>query len=131
MVHPDHETRVVAHRIFSVVLVPTASNPKVMGVPRTLSRAVSFFTSSASIFEKLRLEKRSSSVRLRQYNKENVTGEIEPASGNVGIIDRLKSSHSRVSSVNNPPLKNKMDEITANSDKQNLVSLAFEYTLQI
>ncbi|XP_050911184.1 protein SEMI-ROLLED LEAF 2 isoform X2 [Lathyrus oleraceus] len=120
MVHPDHETRVVAHRIFSVVLVPTASNPKVMGVPRTLSRAVSFFTSSASIFEKLRLEKRSSSVRLRQYNKENVTGEIEPASGNVGIIDRLKSSHSRVSSVNNPPLKNKMDEITANSDKQNL-----------
>ncbi|CAI8613977.1 unnamed protein product [Vicia faba] len=120
MVHPDHETRVVAHRIFSVILVPTASDPKVLGVPRTLSRAVSFFTSSASIFEKLRMEKRSSSVRLSQYNKENVAGEIEPASSNVGIIDRLKSSHSRVYSVNNPPLKNKMDEITANNDKQNL-----------
>lgn len=122
MVHPDHETRVVAHRIFSVTLVPTASDPKVLGVPRTLSRAVSFFTSSASIFDKLRLEKRSSSVR---YNRENFAGEIEPASNSVGIINRLKSSHSRVSSVNNPPLKNKMDEITAISDKQNLVSLAF------
>ncbi|CAK8543246.1 unnamed protein product [Lathyrus sativus] len=126
MVHPDHETRVVAHRIFSVVLVPTASNPKVMGVPRTLSRAVSFFTSSASIFEKLRLEKRSSSVRLSQYNKENVIGEIEPASSNVGIINRLKSSHSRFSSVNNPPLNNKMDEIAANSDKQNLDVVALK-----
>ncbi|XP_058738250.1 protein SEMI-ROLLED LEAF 2-like [Vicia villosa] len=120
MVHPDHETRVVAHRIFSVILVPTASDPKVLGVPRTLSRAVSFFTSSASIFDKLRLEKRSSSVRLSQYNRENFAGEIEPASNSIGIINRLKSSHSRVSSVNNPPLKNKMDEITANSDKQNL-----------
>ncbi|KAK2417010.1 protein SEMI-ROLLED LEAF [Trifolium repens] len=119
MVHPDHETRVVAHRIFSVILVPTASEPKASGVPRTLSRAVSFFTSSASLFEKLKLEKRSASVRLSQYNKENVVGEVEPANSNVGIINRLKSSHSRVSSVNNPPLTNKTDGITANGDNQN------------
>jgi hypothetical protein len=131
MVHPDHETRVVAHRIFSVILVPTASEPKASGVPRTLSRAVSFFTSSASLFEKLKLEKRSASVRLSQYNKENVVGEVEPANSNVGIINRLKSSHSRVSSVNNPPLTNKTDGITANGDNQNSVSLAFEYTLHI
>jgi len=117
MVHPDHETRVVAHRIFSVILVPSASDHKALGVPRTLSKAVSFFSSSASLFQKLRSQKRSSSVRLSQYNKENVT----PANNNVGIINRLKSSHSRVSSVNNPPLPNKMD----NSDNQNLVSLSF------
>jgi protein EFR3 len=123
MVHPDHETRVVAHRIFSVILVPTASDPKALGVPRTLSKTVSFFSSSASLFQKLRSQKRSSSVRLSQYNKENVT----PANNNVGIINRLKSSHSRVYSVNNPPLPNKMD----NSDNQNLVSLSFESTLQI
>ena len=120
MVHPDHETRVVAHRIFSVILVPIASDPKALGVPRTLSRAVSFFSSSASLFEKLRLEKRSSSVRLSQYNRENSAGEIEPANSNVGIINRLKSSHSRVSSVNNPPVPNKLDESTGNSNNQNL-----------
>ncbi|XP_004493505.1 protein SEMI-ROLLED LEAF 2 isoform X2 [Cicer arietinum] len=125
MVHPDHETRVVAHRIFSVIVVPTASDSKASGVPRSLSRAVSFFSSSASLFEKLRLEKRSSSVRLlSQYNKENVTGVIEPANSNVGIIDRLKSSHSRGSSVNNPPLQTKWDELTANSDNHNLEIVA-------
>ncbi|GAU30036.1 hypothetical protein TSUD_332050 [Trifolium subterraneum] len=118
MVHPDHETRVVAHRIFSVILVPTASQPKASGVPRTLSRAVSFFTSSASLFEKLKLEKRSSSVKLSRFNKENVVGEVEPANGNVGIINRLKSS-SRVSSLKNPPLTNTMDGITENGDDQN------------
>ncbi|XP_045793332.1 protein SEMI-ROLLED LEAF 2-like [Trifolium pratense] len=124
MVHPDHETRVVAHRIFSVILVPTASVPKASGVPRTLSRAVSFFTSSASLFEKLKLEKRSSSLRLSKFNKENVVGEVEPANGNVGIISRLKSSNSRVSSMNSPRFTDKMDGTTANSDNQNMKVVA-------
>ncbi|XP_010233799.1 uncharacterized protein LOC100821314 isoform X2 [Brachypodium distachyon] len=69
MVHPDHETRVAAHRIFSVVLVPSSVSPfpnspspdqhKKHEVRRTLSRAVSVFSSSAALFEKLRREKGS------------------------------------------------------------------------
>ncbi|CAL0326641.1 unnamed protein product [Lupinus luteus] len=126
MAHPDHETRAVAHRIFSVVLVPTSVFPRpyatTLGLPRTLSRAVSVFSSSAALFQKLRLEKRSSSENLRLYNKENTSGEIEPANSNGGILNKLKSSYSRVDSVNNPPLLTMEDEITANNDNKNLDS---------
>ncbi|KAM7262533.1 hypothetical protein ACFE04_000216 [Oxalis oulophora] len=63
MVCADHETRVGAHRIFSVVLVPTsvcpqtsqtARNPaKPTNIEKTLSRNVSVFSSSAALFNKL------------------------------------------------------------------------------
>uniref|UniRef100_K3YPL5 Uncharacterized protein n=1 Tax=Setaria italica TaxID=4555 RepID=K3YPL5_SETIT len=69
MVHPDHETRVAAHRIFSVVIVPSSVSPfpnlkspdqrRKHDVQRTLSRAVSVFSSSAALFDKLRWEKNS------------------------------------------------------------------------
>ncbi|KAK7396247.1 hypothetical protein VNO78_17118 [Psophocarpus tetragonolobus] len=141
MVHPDHETRGVAHRIFSVILVPTTlfphpslsvSDPKASTVPRTLSRAVSVFSSSAVLFEKLRLEKRSSSERYIQYNKVNFSGEIEPINRNVGIVNKLKSIHNRVSSVNNPPLLLEVDEIAAKKDNRNLEAAAFRLSrLQI
>eukprot|EP01018_Ginkgo_biloba_P032611 Gb_14070 [translate_table: standard] len=67
MVHPDFETRVGAHRIFSVVLVPSSASPRsgslfsdsprVHGLKRTLSRTASVFSSAAALFEKLRKEK--------------------------------------------------------------------------
>ncbi|KAK7285589.1 hypothetical protein RJT34_20365 [Clitoria ternatea] len=131
MVHPDHETRVMAHRIFLIILVPTSvfptlcssvSNVKGLNVPRTLSRAVSVFSSSAALFERLGLEKRCSSVKINQRNKEFIIGEIESANGNDvgGIINRLKSTHSRGSSVNNPHLSLEVDDITTNNDKQKL-----------
>ncbi|TKY62611.1 EFR3-like cmp44E [Spatholobus suberectus] len=141
MVHPDHETRAVAHRIFSVILVPTSvfpcsslsvSDPKASNVPRTLSRAGSVYSSSAVIFEKLRLEKRSSSEKLSRYNNGNISGEIEPVNSNVGIINKLKLTHSRVSSVNNPPLQLELDEIAANKDNWNLEAAALRLSrLQI
>ncbi|GKU88618.1 hypothetical protein SLEP1_g2859 [Rubroshorea leprosula] len=62
MVFADHETRVGAHRIFSVVLVPssvcprsqaTATHPKKKNMQKTLSRTVSVFSSSAALFHKL------------------------------------------------------------------------------
>ncbi|CAO2044524.1 unnamed protein product [Urochloa humidicola] len=66
MVHPDHETRVAAHRIFSVVIVPSSVSPfpklkspdqhRKHEIQRTLSRAVSVFSSSAALFDKLRWE---------------------------------------------------------------------------
>lgn len=102
MVHRDHETRVMAHRIFSVVLVPSSVAPrqysappmsgKAAYIPRSLSRTVSVFSSSAALFEKLRKE--------RSGSKENIPFEL--GNNNGGMLDRLKSSYSRASSIRNP-----------------------------
>ncbi|KAK9671045.1 hypothetical protein RND81_12G003000 [Saponaria officinalis] len=101
MVHKDHETRVGAHRIFSVVLVPSSVAPrqistvpvsgKAAHVPRSLSRTVSVFSSSAALFEKLRKE--------RSGSKENVLSEV---SNDSGVLNRLKSSYSRAYSIKTP-----------------------------
>ncbi|GJM97525.1 hypothetical protein PR202_ga14457 [Eleusine coracana subsp. coracana] len=71
MIHPDHEARVAAHRIFAIVLVPSSVSPSIQASPsveakkhdmqRTLSRAVSVFSSSAAIFDKLKKDKYSDS----------------------------------------------------------------------
>ncbi|XP_022756818.1 uncharacterized protein LOC111304505 isoform X5 [Durio zibethinus] len=63
MVCADNETRVGAHRIFSVVLVPASVYPfpsaatpfsnKATNMQKTLSRTVSVFSSSAALFQKL------------------------------------------------------------------------------
>ena len=63
MVYPDCETHLGAHRIFSVVLVPSSVSPcSFSGTPqsskinlhRTLSRQSSVFSSSAALFGKLK-----------------------------------------------------------------------------
>ncbi|AQK68452.1 ARM repeat superfamily protein [Zea mays] len=82
MVHPDHETRVGAHRIFSVVLVPSSVSPfpnlksldqcRKHDVQRTLSRVVSVFSSSAALFDKLRRDRNS----FREYLHEGSMNRI-------------------------------------------------------
>lgn len=99
MVHADHETRVGAHRIFSVVLVPSSVCPqpsssgtpmtKAAGIQRMLSRNVSVFSSSSALFEKLE-------------RKQNSLPEDSHADGNVNdnsILNRLKSTYSRTTST--------------------------------
>ncbi|WVZ69371.1 hypothetical protein U9M48_018168 [Paspalum notatum var. saurae] len=63
MIYPDCETRLGAHRIFSVVLVPSsvsphsfsdASHTRKIDLRRTLSRSTSVFSSSAALFGKLK-----------------------------------------------------------------------------
>ncbi|XP_027365036.1 uncharacterized protein LOC113872043 isoform X2 [Abrus precatorius] len=127
MVHPDHETRVGAHRIFSVVLVPTSVFPRPclslshlqpLGVPRTLSRAVSVFSSSAALFEKLRWEKQFSSENPSQHNKENTAIEVVPAHSEGGILNRLKSTYSQVYNASGTLQLTAVDEImTDNANK--------------
>lgn len=109
MVHPDHETRVAAHRIFSVVLVPSSVCPRpcssglqsmtASDLPRTLSRTVSVFSSSAALFQKLRNEKVSSLENGLPDMKDSslVDGEQESVSN--GMLSRLKSSYSRAYSI--------------------------------
>ncbi|XP_022152010.1 uncharacterized protein LOC111019828 isoform X3 [Momordica charantia] len=124
MVHPDHETRVAAHRIFSVVLVPSAVYPrpgssdfesmKASDLPRTLSRTVSVFSSSAALFQKLRNEKFSLLENGRPDTKDSslTNGEQEGVSN--GMLSRLKSSYSRAYSMRSSgPLKT--DETTMNN----------------
>ncbi|XVF56139.1 hypothetical protein PTKIN_Ptkin06aG0092900 [Pterospermum kingtungense] len=120
MVHPDHETRIGAHRIFSVVLVPSSVCPqpspgtpvanKASAIPRTLSRTVSVFSSSAALFEKLRKEKSCSREIACLENQENVSSEGELTNSDNGILSRLKSSYSRAYSSRNLPVALATDE---------------------
>ncbi|KAJ6968139.1 hypothetical protein NC653_036168 [Populus alba x Populus x berolinensis] len=113
MVHPDHETRVGAHRIFSVVLVPSSVSPcpsstnRVSDLSRTLSRTVSVFSSSAALFDKLRRDKTSTRENVFQDSKNNAH-EGEQISN--GMLARLQSSTSRVYSMKNPLVPSTSDE---------------------
>ncbi|XP_030495163.2 protein SEMI-ROLLED LEAF 2 isoform X1 [Cannabis sativa] len=115
MVHPDHETRVGAHRIFSVVLVPSSVFPrslpssvsdskKASDFPRTLSRTVSVFSSSAALFEKLRKEK--------FLSQDNVVEETKDIS--TGTLDRLKSSY-----LSSYSMRNLQDSIVTEENSTN------------
>ncbi|XP_024019088.1 uncharacterized protein LOC21388445 isoform X2 [Morus notabilis] len=113
MVHPDHETRVGAHRIFSVVLVPSSvfprSSPSIleskkgMDLPRTLSRTVSVFSSSAALFEKLRKEKFLSQENVFEDAQENFFSFDESRDTNIMSLKTLNSSYSRAYSMKNLP----------------------------
>nr|XP_016449646.1 PREDICTED: uncharacterized protein LOC107774580 isoform X4 [Nicotiana tabacum] len=118
MVHPDHETRVGAHRIFSVVLVPSSVSPqkipedthqrKATDFSRALSRTVSVFSSSAALFGKLR-DQRSSSA-------ENITLETEQKDNNSGMLNRIKSTYSGVYNTIGSPAP--VGECTNKSSKE-------------
>lgn len=111
MVHPDHETRVGAHRIFSVVLVPSSVFPrssssssipeskKALDLPRTLSRTVSVFSSSAALFEKLRKEKFSPQENVFQDDQENVVSMGETSDTNSGTLSTFSASYTEENSI--------------------------------
>ncbi|XP_038992706.1 protein SEMI-ROLLED LEAF 2-like [Hibiscus syriacus] len=117
MVHPDHEIRIGAHRIFSVVLVPSSVCPqpssglmkKASGIPRTLSRTVSVFSSSAALFEKLRKEKSFSRENACLVNKETAANEEQQVNSQNGILIKLKS-YSRAYGSRSPLVSSAIDE---------------------
>lgn len=122
MVHPDHEIRLGAHRIFSVVLVPTSVAPHLSashsdtkkGSSLTLSRTVSVFSSSAALFEKLQMDKNNS-----QEDKEKV---LEDEGAKNGMLNRLKSSYSRVYSMKTPVAPLVSDEKSERDSNKEAVS---------
>ncbi|KHG10450.1 Protein EFR3 [Gossypium arboreum] len=129
MANRDHETRVGAHRIFSVVLVPssvcpclpsaTPSSKRASNLQKTLSRTVSVFSSSAALFQKLGTEGKEKSVDNKVGNINGISMQDRLSSkkhhstinenGTVGmdstkpqspsIVNRLKSSYSRAYSI--------------------------------
>ncbi|MBA0635318.1 hypothetical protein Godav_000057 [Gossypium davidsonii] len=136
MVHPDHEVRVGAHRIFSVVLVPSSVCPhpsstrgvklKASSIPRTLSRTVSVFSSSAALFEKLRREKSFSRENASLENKENIASEEQLEISQNEILIRLKSSYSKAYSSRSPPVSSEADENPLSNSNTEYVSILLE-----
>lgn len=126
MSHPDYETRVGAHRIFSVVLVPSSVRPfkgstipesikKATDLQRTLSRTVSVFSSSAALFEKLKKQTHTSQENFNQGEKENMIEE-EQRNRNSGMLEKIRSSYSRVYSI-----KPSVDEDLMNKTNKEVV----------
>lgn len=121
MLHPDHETRIGAHQIFSVVLVPSSVSPQLDShlldskknaeFPRTLSRTVSVFSSSAALFEKLKKQRNNSKENLHELNKEKVPDDVNSTSG---VFNRIKSSYSRTYSIRSSPAPD-ADSLTKSS----------------
>lgn len=128
MVHPDHETRIGAHRIFSVVLVPSSVCPRPCSAPettkstdlsRTLSRTVSVFSSSAALFEKLRKDRSSSRESIGQ---DFIEGELRSSSS--GMLSRLRSSYSRVYSMKSLPALSTSDGVPKSDSAKELEAVS-------
>ncbi|GFY96226.1 Uncharacterized protein Acr_11g0005320 [Actinidia rufa] len=134
MVHPDHETRIGAHRIFSVVLVPSSVRARTSSaVPesknaadlaRTLSRTVSVFSSSAALFQKLRNDRSSSRENADQENKEKLVTEGQQRNDNNGMLNRIKSTYSRVYSIRNSPALPTADDDSMNNSNKELEAVS-------
>ncbi|XP_008784320.2 protein SEMI-ROLLED LEAF 2-like isoform X1 [Phoenix dactylifera] len=122
MVHPDRETHVGAHRVFSVVLVPSSVCPrpssasvglyKKQDLQRTLSRAVSVFSSSAALFGKLRRDVFSLRESTCQDNVDKVSNsdDGQQNSSNDAKLYKLQSSQSRMRSVKGTSLPSISEE---------------------
>ncbi|XP_042019901.1 protein SEMI-ROLLED LEAF 2-like [Salvia splendens] len=99
MLHPDHQTRIGAHQVFSVVLVPSSVCPQPSSdasrtdLLRSLSRTVSVFSSSTALFQKLQNQ--------RTPPRENCTELNGDEQG--GVLNRIKSTYSRVYSFRSSP----------------------------
>ncbi|XP_042398166.1 protein SEMI-ROLLED LEAF 2-like isoform X1 [Zingiber officinale] len=125
MVHPDRLTHVDAHRIFSVVLVPSSVRPRSSGteapmsadLQRSLSRTVSVFSSSAALFGKLRREKYSFNQTGLQdnVNRVSLNGDGQAVSNNDSRMQKLQSTLSRLRSTVNPPPSNTDPNLSNNS----------------
>ncbi|KAM2531145.1 hypothetical protein PS1_028926 [Malus domestica] len=126
MVCVDHETRVGAHRIFSVVLVPSSVCPRPCAatpitteknnIGRTLSRTVSVFSSSAALFEKLNKGSHSQQ-NIGQELKDKVVIQEEAKVPNESMLNRLKSKFSsrRHPSATSDPVGNEDASVSNHS----------------
>ncbi|CAL1371684.1 unnamed protein product [Linum trigynum] len=135
MVYDDHETRVGAHRVFSVVLVPSSVCPrtgngsiianKSADIQRMLSRTVSVFSSSAALFEKLKRESNSSITNTKDESNDKFMDCYDgPMKNSPSMMSRLKSSYSRAYSIQEPtpPLPGDLSTMSV-TEKEQIVSL--------
>ncbi|THG22897.1 hypothetical protein TEA_026944 [Camellia sinensis var. sinensis] len=128
MVCLDYETRLGAHRVFSVVLVPssvcprrssTTSSAKAADIQRTLSRTASVFSSSAALFEKMKKEQSSPQENLCRESKDKIVDGEDEKINNQSMLNRLKSSYSRAYSMK----RNSLSVDTDQEPPQEAISL--------
>ncbi|KAK1267713.1 hypothetical protein QJS04_geneDACA015603 [Acorus gramineus] len=151
MVYPDSETRVGAHRIFSVVLVPSSVCPhpcsvssdssKTYDLQRTLSRTVSVFSSSAALFEKLRKERYSFRENARQDGVDNIAANENGQTQSNNDVKLYKmQSNGRINSTRGVPRSSTLDRnsagnfikelaISPENTPQNYEAIAHTYSL--
>ncbi|XP_020242188.1 uncharacterized protein LOC109820429 isoform X1 [Asparagus officinalis] len=137
MVHPDHETRLGAHRIFSVVLVPSSVSPHLSDAPelakydlqRTLSRTTSVFSSSAALFQKLKRDKSSfreasqgQDGQLKSSNDPKLP-RLQSSKSRFFSIKRLQSSKSRMYSMKGPQLPPTAEQNLSENEEVDIVPL--------
>ncbi|KAK3223938.1 hypothetical protein Dsin_010963 [Dipteronia sinensis] len=128
MVCPDHESRIGAHSIFSVVLIPSSVCPgacadtplgKATNIQRTLSRTVSVFSSSAALFKKLTNQHSSEENLSHESREKTIDGDTEDEQiNNPSMMNRLKSTYSRVYSTRYSLLPVAEDEVNMNNSVQ-------------
>ncbi|CAN1787715.1 Protein SEMI-ROLLED LEAF 2 [Linum perenne] len=116
MVFEDHETRIGAHRVFSIVLVPSSICPrtndgsvisnKSVHIQRILSRKVSVFSSSAALFEKLENDKDNNDTKMKN---------------SPSMMNKLKSSYYSFKDPT-PPLPTDVSTMSF-EEKEQIVSL--------
>lgn len=109
MVCADHESRVGAHCIFSVVLVPSSIRPhtsaaipnsrKGNNMERTLSRTVSVFSSSAALLQKLKKDQPCPHEDLYKDQKDQAIKNEDVKLNKVSTLSRVNSTFSRGYSV--------------------------------
>ncbi|CAN1132632.1 Protein SEMI-ROLLED LEAF 2 [Linum perenne] len=121
MVFEDHETRIGAHRVFSIVLVPSSICPrtndgsvisnKSVHIQRILSRKVSVFSSSAALFEKLKRESNSSIENDKDNNDTKMKN-------SPSMMNKLKSSYYSFKDPT-PPLPTDVSTMSFEEKEQN------------
>ncbi|KAK9053622.1 hypothetical protein SSX86_024696 [Deinandra increscens subsp. villosa] len=127
MVHQDNETRTGAHRIFSVVLVPSSVCPQTSAnmvlasknLTRALSRNVSAFSSSAALFQKMKKDKATFAKEKVHIEGEQITNN----NNNVGMMNKIKSTYSRTYSMKIPVSqagKNDNEDVTLRLSSQQI-----------
>ncbi|KAL0316819.1 UNVERIFIED_CONTAM: protein SEMI-ROLLED LEAF 2 [Sesamum radiatum] len=118
---PLYSCHSVCPQTTSTVTVAKKNN---MAVPRTLSRTVSVFSSSAALFEKLKNQKGPQPQPQPQphppepiiIHKPLVEGDHGPPPA--GVLNRIRSTYSRVYSFRHPPAPEAADATTTNPSKE-------------
>ncbi|XVE76738.1 hypothetical protein DITRI_Ditri13aG0005500 [Diplodiscus trichospermus] len=120
MVFTDHETRVGAHRIFSVVLVPSSVCPcapaaatvskKAADLQKTLSRTVSVFSSSAALFRKLHVEDKEKDLdnKVGNINGISMQHRLNCSKRQAPIVDINGTVGSDSAKIQSPSILNRL-----------------------
>ncbi|KAL5983535.1 hypothetical protein ACLOJK_017622 [Asimina triloba] len=138
MMHPDVEVRVGAHRIFSVLLVPTCSHPRHESASsqsayyeprRWQSKTASAFASASALLEKLRREKESVKIEriVNDYHDDCKEREVGEEDWKHGWVRKSSPNFHKISCS----IIDRTAGSTSSADEPNIVKLSEDQTAQL